>query len=97
MVIELAEISIAAGGIVAGVWGVLFQQRKAQEKAMSEVIENLQHQIDTLKNEKVNETDMKEYVQLWTAPIVKSLEHLSAEQTRTRELMEKIYEQGLSK
>lgn len=90
----MAELSVAAIGVVSGVWTVIYQQRKAQEKHMSEVIGNLQAEIDVLKREKVDESDMKEYVQLWTAPIVKSLEHITEEQKRTRELMEKIYEQG---
>lgn len=61
---------------------------------MQATFASMQQQIDTLKAEKVDEVDMKEYVQLWTAPIAQSLDHLTEETKRTRELMEKLYSEG---
>ncbi len=94
MDIELTDALIGAVGLLVAVWGVIFQQRKAQEKEMSDVVNNIKAQIDELKQDKVNTEDMKEYVKLWTAPITRSLDHLTEETKRTREMMEQIYHEG---
>lgn len=57
---------------------------------MQEVVSHLQEQIDYLKEEKVSNEQMKEYVQLFTAPIAQSLEHVVEETRLTRRLMEQL-------
>lgn len=94
MTLEWAELVLAAMGTLLLVIGSIHSWLRARENKMQVVIDDIKSQIDALKKEKVDEEDMKEYVQLWTKPITVALATLSDETKRTRELMEKIYHEG---
>lgn len=87
MTLELIEVVLGAVGLLVALIGGLHSWLKAREKTMQETIDKLQTQIDN----KVDESDMKEYVSLIVAPIAQSIDHLTEETKRTRELMEKLY------
>lgn len=94
MTLEWAELVLAAMGTIIMVVGGIHSWLKARENRMQVVIDDIRNQIDTLKTVKVDQEDMREYVQLWTKPITDSISTLTDETKRTRELMEKIYHEG---
>lgn len=88
--IEWIEAIIAGSGLLAGTFGFLYSQRRAQEKKMADAISHLQDQIDGLEKDKVSNAEMKEYVQLFTAPITQALDNVVEETRLTRQLMERF-------
>ena len=94
MTLEWAELILAGMGTLLVMVGGLHSWLRSRENKMQMVIDGIKLQIEALKKEKVDEEDMKEYVQLWTKPITMALGTLSEETKRTRELMEKIYHEG---
>ena len=94
MNLEWAEVILAAMGTAIMIVGGIHSWLKARENKMQVVLDGIKDQIEALKKEKVDEEDMKEYVQLWTKPITVALSSLTEETKRTRELMEKIYHEG---
>ncbi|AUR85175.1 coil containing protein [Vibrio phage 1.077.O._10N.261.45.A10] len=99
MQVEVIEAAFAGLGvlvtIIGGVWKYTQAQRVAREELeqrMVLAVEQLDNRMDELSEKSVTSEEMKEYVQLFTAPIVLGLDNLAEESRRTRKLMEKLYD-----
>lgn len=94
MTLEWAELVLGIVSALLLIIGGIHSWLKARENKMQVVLDGIQNQINALNEKKVDEEDMKEYVQLWTKPITVAIDTLTDETKRTRELMEKIYHAG---
>lgn len=99
MQVEVIEAAFAGLGVlvtvIGGVWKYTQAQRVAREELeqrMVVAVSELDERIDELSEKSVTPQEMKEYVQLFTAPIVLGLDNLAEESRRTRKLMEKLYD-----
>jgi hypothetical protein len=92
----LALVNIGLIGPIS--WFILWNKSRKQEvEKMAIEIQECRDKIAHLDKHKMEEEDMRVYVELMVKPLVEQLGYVREESIRTRQLLEKIYDRDNSK